>query len=82
MDAWETLIDNSSLTPPGFDAWEHLNAQEGGGTGGTLVLADGLDLEVDTMEYELSLETTEYEVEVESEYEVEIEETEMVIEVC
>lgn len=30
MDAWETLLDTSTLIPPGFDAWEHLNAQEGG----------------------------------------------------
>lgn len=29
-DAWETLIANSSLVSG--DAWEHLNAQEGGGT--------------------------------------------------
>jgi hypothetical protein len=31
MDAWETLLVNSTLDPIGFDAWEHLNAQEGGG---------------------------------------------------
>ena len=31
MDAWETLLDNSTLAPTGFDAWEHLNAQEDGG---------------------------------------------------
>ena len=30
MDAWETLIDNSTLADG--DAWEHLNAQ-GGGSG-------------------------------------------------
>lgn len=29
MDAWEILHGNSSL--PAGDAWEHLNAQEGGG---------------------------------------------------
>ncbi len=29
MDAWETLIGNSSLSTG--DAWEHLNAQESGG---------------------------------------------------
>jgi hypothetical protein len=34
MDAWETLISTSSLTPAGsYDAWEHLNAQSGGGPG-------------------------------------------------
>ena len=49
MDAWETLIDNSTLTPPGFDAWEHLNNQEGGGEGpgGTLILADGLRIGIE-----------------------------------
>lgn len=40
MDAWETLLVNSTLSDG--DAWEHLNAQEGGGTG-TVILAAGLD---------------------------------------
>jgi len=32
MDAWEKLTSTSSLTPAGsYDAWEHLNAQSGGG---------------------------------------------------
>jgi hypothetical protein len=30
--AWELLIENSSA-PDGSTAWEHLNAQEGGGSG-------------------------------------------------
>ena len=34
-DAWETLINNSTLGA-GHDAWEHLNAQEGGGGGETI----------------------------------------------
>ncbi len=83
MDAWETLLDNSTLTPPGFDAWEHLNAQGGDGPGGTIVLADGLDLEIDTMEFDVELDLTEYIIEVETnEFDVELETTDLEIEVC
>ena len=32
-DAWATLIDNSTLVGS-YDAWEHLNAQGGGGLPG------------------------------------------------
>ncbi len=80
MDAWETLIDNSSLITG--DAWEHLNAQEGEGPGGSLVLMDGLELEIDTMEFVLELETVEFEVEIETnEFEVELETTEFEVEI-
>ena len=37
MDVWETLISNSTLAAG--DAWEHLNAQEGGGGGSCQDLA-------------------------------------------
>jgi len=49
MDAWNTLLQKSTLTPPGFDAWEHLNNQEGGGTGPCdgIVLIDGLRILLD-----------------------------------
>jgi hypothetical protein len=60
MDAWEILIGNSNLTPAGsYDAWEHLNAQEGGSGGDiTIVFADDLTLELDddvTLELEDNL---------------------------
>lgn len=80
-DAWETLLDNSTLIPPGFDAWTHLNAQ-GGGIGVGVVLMDGLELEMDDacVDVELELEdailnddSVEFDVELElSEYDVEI----------
>ena len=53
--AWELLIENSSLPEIGNDAWEHLNAQQGGGSGGYLVLWDGLGLTIDATALELSL---------------------------
>lgn len=37
MTAWDELIRFSSLTEG--DAWGHLTHQEGGGTGGTVILA-------------------------------------------
>lgn len=44
MDAWETLLDGSTLTDG--DAWEHLNAQ--GGSSGDVyigsVLSSGVEL--------------------------------------
>ena len=34
-DAWTTLLEHSTLGSG--DAWEHLNAQEGGGSGGPII---------------------------------------------
>ena len=42
MDAWETLISNSTLSSG--DAWEHLNNQSGGGI---TYLAHGVDFRLD-----------------------------------
>jgi hypothetical protein len=65
MDAWETLISTSSLTPASsYDAWEHLNAQEGGGGDCTTILVD---------EYLLTMEDDMLTIEVEdSGFELEI----------
>jgi hypothetical protein len=70
MDAWETLISTSSLTPAGnYDAWEHLNAQEGGGVATILVdeylltvYDDMFTLEVEDNELELELDNTGFEM--------------------
>ena len=35
MTAWNVLTANSTA-PPGSTAWTHLNAQQGGGSGGTV----------------------------------------------
>ena len=79
MDAWETLIANSTI--PDGDAWEHLNNQGGSGPGGSLVLLDGLEVEVNEYEFDVEVEqgvevlvdTQEFEVEVETkEYEIEV----------
>ena len=45
MDAWEKLMANSSLTLG--DAWEHLNAQEGGG-GGDIYIGSMLSASIET----------------------------------
>lgn len=48
MDTWEILLQNSTLTPPGFDAWEHLNNQgSGSGPCDGIVLIDGLRILLD-----------------------------------
>ena len=83
MDAWETLIDNSTLTPPGFDAWEHLNAQGGSGPGGYIlvdtvevelmapvdveILNDAVDLEIVDDTIEVDVDTVDIEVEITNE---------------
>ena len=53
MDAWETLISGSTITSG--DAWEHLQAQGGGGTGSYLILADGLEVSMATTEIEAEI---------------------------
>lgn len=72
--AWETLTSNSSLESG--TAWEHLNAQTGDGAE-TIILADGMGLEVDiqelnvvvsdTLDVELSINVGELSIEIESE---------------
>lgn len=81
-DAWETLIANSSLDTG--DAWEHLNAQEGGGFDAiTYILHDGLDLEIEMACYELEIDVVSFEIEIEEpEFEIEIETQEFELEIC
>ncbi len=84
-DAWDTLFGNSSLGA-GHDAWEHLNAQEGGsewGPGDGVVLTDGLEIEMNCSRFEIEIESSEMLVEVDvAEYEIEIETNSLEIEVC
>jgi hypothetical protein len=81
MDAWETLISTSSLTPAGsYDAWEHLNAQEGGGI---TIFADDLTIMADDSMLELQIDDTEFIVTCEdSTLQATIDDTEYVLEVC
>ena len=52
MDAWGILIAGSTI--PTGDAWEHLQAQGGGGGIRTyVILADGLEVEMATNEMEI-----------------------------
>jgi len=80
MDAWDTLLSKSTIQSG--DAWEHLLAQGGGtGPGGSLVLLDGLTLEMNMMEYELNIEVPEYIIEIEDEFDIELETTEFELEI-
>jgi hypothetical protein len=62
MDAWEILTAGSTLTTG--DAWEHLQAQGGGGTGTYLILADGLVVNITAGSYEVNMQEIELEASV------------------
>ena len=60
MTAWNVLIMHSTL--PSGTAWEHLNAQEAGGTG--VVVNDGVvvELALDPLTLEVLMQDVEAEV--------------------
>lgn len=60
MTAWNVLIMHSTL--PSGTAWEHLNAQEAGGTG--VVVNDGIEVELDFEPIAMELQMQEVEAEV------------------
>jgi hypothetical protein len=65
MDAWETLTNNSSLAPiSSYDAWEHLNAQEGGGGDYTTILVDEYLLTMEDDMFTLEVEDSGFELEI------------------
>lgn len=79
-NAWERLKANSSLEAG--TAWEHLNAQQGGiGPGGSLVLLDGLDVEVDDMDVYVEISSDAIEVFIDEDLIIEIENQEFDVEV-
>ncbi len=79
MDAWDILTGNSSLITG--DAWEHLNAQEGGGLGG-YVLVDTVDVEIDTMGcVDIEIENPDIDVGVEPDIDVEVDSQELDVEI-
>ncbi len=57
---WE-LIQVHSTAPPGSTFWEHLNAQEGGGEGGTFLVSE---LSVDVLDNGVSVELKEKVIDV------------------
>ena len=70
MTAWAQLILHSTL--PSGSAWDHLNAQQAGGTG--VVVNDGIvaelelspiDVEIDTGDLDVAVEDAPVEVSVE-----------------
>jgi len=77
-DAWTILIGNSSLVSG--DAWEHLNAQQGG-SGIGLVLLDGLEVEMVDDCFDVELDLAPVDVEIDEGLVVEIETEEYIVEV-
>lgn len=61
MDAWDTLTQSSTLQSG--TAWEHLNAQ-GGGSEELIVLADGMEIEIDMGDVNVGVSTGDLEVSV------------------
>jgi len=82
MDAWETLISNSTISPD-HDAWQHLNAQGGGGGPPIYcILQEGIELSLETICYELEIEFEEFQVDIDQELEITIDFPEYELEVC
>jgi len=79
MDAWELLTSGSTITEG--DAWEHLQAQGGGGSGTYLILADGLEVEMVQHEVEVAVDLSCIDVAVEAvELDVEIDQSPLEVE--
>jgi len=60
MDAWETLVEGSTIATG--DAWEHLQAQGGGGTASYVVLTDGVQIEMSANDVEITVDQQPVEV--------------------
>lgn len=68
--AWEILVSNSTLPEFGHDAWEHLNNQEGGGTGPCdgIVLIDGLRILLDNRNNIINIDSNDVLVDLDNNY--------------
>lgn len=80
MDAWEQLIAGSTIASG--DAWEHLQAQGGGGTASYVVLTDGVEVEMGTSEIVVEVDQSSIEVVVDQQdIEVTVDQSPMEVEV-
>jgi len=80
MDAWETLIAGSTIASG--DAWEHLQAQGGGGDISYLILADGLEVEMAGPEIDVDIQALVLETEIQAaEIAVEIDQAPLEVEI-
>lgn len=77
-DAWTILKENSSLVSG--DAWEHLNNQVSG-SGDSLTLFDGLEVEMADPNFDVEIEDSEVIVEIDTGFEIEIETNDYEVEV-
>ena len=79
MDAWEILLDNSTLGP-GHDVWEHLNNQAG--DAGGFVLVDTAEVELMETQIDIEIDDSALDVEVNQDgIDVEVEQSEIDVEV-
>lgn len=62
MTAWDQLILHSTL--PSGSAWDHLNAQQAGGTG--VVVNDGIAVELTDLSVLVAIDAAPIEVEVDT----------------
>ena len=80
MDAWGILTSGSTIASG--DAWEHLLAQGGGGTGTYIILADGLEVEMTTNDVEVVVDQVAIEVAIDqAEITVEIDQSPLEVEI-
>ena len=80
MDAWEQLISGSTIATG--DAWEHLQAQGGGGSASYVILTDGLTVEMSANEIEVTVDLDAIEVTVDqSNIEVEVDQSPLEVEI-
>lgn len=80
MDAWEQLISGSTIATG--DAWEHLQAQGGGGSANYVILTDGLIVEMRANDIEVTVDQDTIEVAVDqAEIEVTVDQSPLEVEI-
>ncbi len=76
----EFIVAQSSL-PIGNTIRDHLESPGGSGPGGTMVLADGLEVLMDERQFDVDIDLPEFDVEIINEFDVEIDLPEFDVEI-
>jgi len=82
MATLREFILNQSTLVTGNLVRDHINNPAEGGSGGNLVLSDGLEVEMTNDCFEVEIEPSEVEVEIDEGFIVEIEMNEFEVEIC